>query len=159
MKKKIEWLPVEDEKLLPAAKELILEYADSLNVDLCFQNFSEEIDSLLQKYGPPEGLLLLAKVDGKAAGCIALRRISEAVCEMKRLYVRDSFRGLGLGRSLVGRIIEEAKQRGYSFMRLDTLPEMKSAQGLYEAFGFYDIDAYIYNPVEGVRYMELKLKP
>ena len=159
MNEKIEWLQVQDETLLPAAKELILEYANSLSVDLCFQNFSEEMNSLLQKYGPPEGLLLLARVNGEGAGCIALRRISEDVCEMKRLYVREGFRGLGLGKRLVTRIIEEAKQRDYSFIRLDTLPEMKSAQGLYEDLGFYDINPYVYNPVEGVRYMELRLKP
>ncbi len=159
MKEKIEWLQVQDEALLPAAKELILEYANSLSVDLCFQNFSEEMNSLLQKYGPPEGLLLLARVNGEGAGCVAMRGISEDVCEMKRLYVREGFRGLGLGKSLVTRVIEEAKQRGYSFIRLDTLPEMKSAQGLYEDFGFYDINPYVYNPVERVRYMELRLKP
>lgn len=142
---------------LEDVRQLFLEYADTLDIDLCFQNFDEEVKSLPGKYSPPDGELIIALVDGKCAGCIAVRKISERICEMKRLYVRDKYRGLGTGKKLVSEIIETAKNHGYEFMRLDTLPSMKSAQNMYTAFGFYDIEPYVYNPIEGVRYMELKL--
>ena len=142
---------------LNEVRQLFLEYAQSLNVDLSFQDFSKEFELLPGKYTHPHGALILAIVEGKAAGCIALRRLSEEVCEMKRLFVRESYQGLGIGRELVNRIIKDGKKLGYRFMRLDTLPEMKKAQEMYAAFGFYDISAYVYNPIEGTRYMELKL--
>jgi len=135
-----------------------LEYAQSLNVDLCFQNFEEELNSLPGKYGPPDGVLILALIDDKAAVCVALRKISEDIREMKRLYVRDSYRGFGIGRKLVNTIIENAIKLNYKYMRLDTLPTMKEAQSLYTSMGFYDIEPYVYNPIEGARYMELRLR-
>jgi len=154
----IEFKYITGQDMLEKVKELFLEYAQSLNVDLCFQNFEEEFKSLPGKYGPPDGLLVLALVDGKAAGCVALRKISETVCEMKRLYVRNQYRGLGIGRRLVNIVIENASKMNYQYIRLDTLPTMKSAQSLYESLGFYDIESYVYNPIEGARYMELKLE-
>jgi len=154
----IEYIQITDKTMLQEVKELFLEYADSLNVDLCFQDFENELNSLPGKYSPPEGALILSRIDGKAAGCIALRKISNGVCEMKRLYVRPDFRGFGIGKKLVNMIIEKARELGYEFMRLDTLPTMKSAQALYESFGFYDIGEYVYNPIKGTRFMELKLK-
>jgi len=96
-------------------------------------------------------------VDGKRAGCIALRKISDSICEMKRLYVHDEYRGLGIGKKLILLIIEEARNLNYSFMRLDTLPAMKKAQEMYLSFGFYDIEPYVYNPIEGARFLELRL--
>lgn len=138
-------------------RKLFREYAESLDIDLAFQDFEAELTQLPGKYSPPGGVLLLAAVDGKAAGCIALRKLSNGVCEMKRLYVRDTYRGLGLGKSLAKRLIAEARQLEYHYMRLDTLSTMKNAQGLYTALGFYDIEPYVYNPIEGARFMELKL--
>jgi ribosomal protein S18 acetylase RimI-like enzyme len=149
--------PVVGTRGLVDVRQLFLEYAASLGIDLCFQGFEQELAGLPGKYAPPEGALILALVDGKPAGCVALRLIDAELCEMKRLYLRDAFRGLGLGRALVMRIIEEARTRGYHAMRLDTLSSMVAAQRLYASFGFSYIEPYIYNPVEGAQYMELKL--
>jgi len=143
--------------MLEEVKQLFLEYAQSLDIDLCFQNFDSELETLPGKYGPPDGALLLALVDGMPAGCVALRKIDEKICEMKRLYVRDKYRGLGIGKQLISKIIEKARELNYRFIRLDTLVTMKKALELYKAFGFYDIEPYVYNPYEGARYMELKL--
>ena len=138
-------------------RRLFLEYAESLNIDLSFQDFATEYDSLPGKYAPPVGALLLVLVDDKAAGCAALRKIEEGICEMKRLYVRDAFRGLGIGKLLISTILGKAREQGYLFMRLDTLPSMKDAQRLYRKFGFYEIKPYVYNPIEGTIFMEKKL--
>lgn len=154
----IQFKRITGQETLEEVKDLFLEYAQSLNVDLCFQNFEEELNSLPGKYGPPDGVLILALIDDKAAGCVALRKISEDICEMKRLYVRDSYRGFGIGRKLVNTIIENAIKLNYKYMRLDTLPTMKEAQSLYTSMGFYDIEPYVYNPIEGARYMELRLR-
>lgn len=154
----IQFKRITGQEMLEEVKDLFLEYAQSLNVDLCFQNFEEELNTLPGKYGPPDGVLILALIDDKAAGCVALRKISEDICEMKRLYVRDSYRGFGIGRKLVNTIIENAIKLNYKYMRLDTLPTMKEAQSLYTSMGFYDIEPYVYNPIEGARYMELRLR-
>jgi len=150
-----EW--VNEEKQLIEVRQLFTEYAQSLEIDLGFQNFEDELHSLPGKYALPEGALLLAKMDGQAVGCIALRKHAGNICEMKRLYVKNSCRGLGLGRKLAVMIIEEAKRLGYSYIRLDTLPTMQEALRLYLSLGFYDIEPYIYNPIPGARYLELKL--
>jgi len=134
------------------ARELILEYAASTGVDLSFQNFQHEIDNLSTFY---EAIF----VAEQAAGCVALRRIDDEVCEMKRLYVRPQFRGRDIGRALAERVIEEAKQRGFKRMRLDTLPSMTSAMELYRSLGFVEIAPYRFNPVEGSKYMELTIAP
>jgi ribosomal protein S18 acetylase RimI-like enzyme len=138
-------------------RQLFVEYAASLGIDLCFQDFDAELASLPGKYAPPDGALILARADDKVAGCVALRRIDDSTCEMKRLYLRDAYRSLGLGRMLVEGIIVAARARGFRAMRLDTLASMVSAQKLYASFGFYHIAPYVYNPVEGARYMELTL--
>ena len=142
---------------IPAIKELFLEYARAIGVDLCFQNFDEELMSLPGKYAPPYGALLIAKSSGKACGCVALRKIDAQVCEMKRLYVKPEFRKHGLGKVLVERIISEAKQRGYKLIRLDTLATMQSAIKLYKIFGFQEIPPYTFNPIPGAVYLELRL--
>ena len=145
------------DEYLEDVRKLLLEYAQSLNTDLSFQDFSKEFETLPGKYSYPEGALILALVDNELAGCIALRKLSEETCEMKRLFVREPFQGFGIGKELVNRIIEEGRKLGYSYMRLDTLPTMVKAQVMYVSLGFYDIDPYVYNPIEGTRYMELKL--
>lgn len=154
----IEIKRMNSQETINLGKELLMEYEESIGVDLCFQNFQDEVRSLPGKYGPPEGAFLLAFINGKLAGCVAIRKNLEKICEMKRLYVRKEYRKHKIGRMLVKEIIEEAKRLGYDSLRLDTLPTMRAAQKLYEDFGFQDIEPYIYHPVEGTRYMELKLK-
>ena len=142
---------------IATARELFREYADRLGVDLCFQDFEAELAALPGRYAPPSGRLLLAWQDDVAAGCVALRGLEPGVCEMKRLYVRPSARGSGLGRALTERVIAEGRAAGYVTMRLDTLPTMREAQGLYVALGFREIAAYTRNPVPGARFLELWL--
>jgi putative acetyltransferase len=142
---------------LKIIKKLFEEYAESLGFDLSFQNFDEELANLPGDYASPTGCLLLAIHQGHAAGCIALRRLSEGICEMKRLYVRPQFRRKGIGRELAKAVIERAGKTGYTRMRLDTVPTMDAARGLYESLGFKNIDAYRYNPLKGAIFMELTL--
>ena len=140
------------------ARTLLQEYAAWLGISLCFQNFDRELASLPGEYAPPDGRLLLAFEDEELAGCIALRKIRATTCEMKRLFLRPEFRGRGLGRVLVERIIEEARQIGYTQMCLDTLPgRMDQAIALYKSIGFKEIEPYYNNPVAGATFMELRL--
>jgi len=140
------------------ARQLFEEYAAGLGLNLCFQNFEKELAELPGAYVPPAGRLLLAVAGDQKAGCVALRRIADSVCEMKRLYVRPEFRGTGLGRTLTQAIIVAARQIGYKRMRLDTLPgRMDRAIAVYRSLGFKEIDPYYSNPVEGAVFMELEL--
>jgi len=138
-------------------KDLFQEYAESLNFDLDFQDFGEELETLPGKYAPPLGSLLVAKENGETVGCVAVRPLGSEICEMKRLYVKPAHRGKKVGRELAVAIIEEAKRLGYKAMRLDTVEAMKEASALYRALGFQQIDAYTYNPLPGAMYFELKL--
>lgn len=138
-------------------RTLFKEYAAALGIDLNFQNFDRELRELPGEYSPPGGVLFLLFRRSELAGCVALRKISDDVCEMKRLFARPQFRGQGIGRALATRIIEEGRKRGYRRMRLDTLPSMKEAIPLYRSLGFKPIEPYRYNPVEGAIFMELEL--
>jgi putative acetyltransferase len=140
------------------ARALFLEYANSLGFSLCFQSFDKELAELPGEYAPPNGRLLLAECDGQAVGCVALHHIEPQICEMKRLYLRPSYRGKGLGRKLAEAVIYEAGAIGYERMRLDTVePMMKDAVQLYRALGFREIAPYRDNPIQGAMYMELEL--
>jgi ribosomal protein S18 acetylase RimI-like enzyme len=139
-------------------RELFLEYADSLDFDLCFQGFDEELDGLPGRYAPPSGAVLLAWRGDEALGCVGLRGLEAGVCEMKRLYVRPAGRGAGAGRALAEAVIDRARGVGYAAMRLDTIDgQMAAAIGLYRGLGFREIEAYTANPIEGARYFELGL--
>jgi ribosomal protein S18 acetylase RimI-like enzyme len=151
-------VPAETGEALQAVRLLFEEYAASLDFDLGFQNFGEELKHLPADYASPDGRLLLAVYNAQAAGCVALRKLEADVCEMKRLYVRPQFQNLKIGKSLAEAIIEEAKKIDYSRMRLDTVPSMARAGKLYESLGFKEIPPYRYNPISGTVFMELSLK-
>jgi GNAT superfamily N-acetyltransferase len=142
---------------LAALRELLLEYQRWLGIDLCFQDFEREMAELPGAYAPPDGRLYLAWVGSKLAGCIALRRHDEQSGEIKRLYLRPTYQGQGLGKLLAQHIIADARQIGYQRLMLDTLPIMQTAQAMYAKLGFQETQAYIFNPVEGVKYMALAL--
>ena len=122
------------------ARALLREYEAALGIDLCFQDFPEELESLERMYGPPGGRFLLLRAEGRTAGCVALMDSGGKTCEMKRLYVRPEFRGRGLGRRCAERIVQEARGMGYASVRLHTLPSMRAAIALYRSMGFREID-------------------
>ena len=142
---------------LNAVRVLFQEYANSLAFDLSFQDFEKELKSLPGRYAFPEGCLLIAQNQDGSVGCGAVRKINDGVCEMKRLFVRPEFRGIGIGRRLAMKIIRIAVSSGYFRMRLDTTPFMNEATSLYRSLGFYDIEPYCYNPVSGAVFLELDL--
>jgi putative acetyltransferase len=148
----------ESPEQISTVRELFLEYAQSLGFSLCFQGFDKELAELPGDYAPPEGRLLLADIGGEVAGCVALHKIDNDTCEMKRLYVRPQFRGKGLGKALAEHIIREARAIGYKKLRLDTVePVMRTAVAMYRQLGFHEIAPYRANPIEGALYMELEL--
>jgi ribosomal protein S18 acetylase RimI-like enzyme len=154
----IELISADTPVLLDTARTLFREYAATLAIDLCFQNFEAELANLPGDYAEPGGALLLALVDGQPAGCGALRALPEAdypnACEMKRLFVRRAF---GLGRALAQQLMDLATRAGYSAMLLDTLDDMESARGLYGSLGFEEIPPYYYNPIPGAHYLKVEL--
>ena len=157
----IQLLQADTPALLVGARELFLEYADGLGVDLCFQQIDAELATLPGDYAEPGGALLLVMVDGQPAGCGAIRALPDVdyanACEMKRLFVRPAFRRLGLGRVLALALIEQAIQAGYSTLLLDTLDDMEAARGLYTSLGFEEIPPYYFNPLPGAHYLKVDL--
>jgi putative acetyltransferase len=142
---------------LEQVREIFIEYAEFLKVDLCFQNFEKELQTLHEVYSPPKGCIILAKEEDKVIGCIALKPIEKGVCEMKRLYVRPIGRGKNLGKKLVEELIIFAKESGYKTMKLDTLTTLTHAVELYRSMGFIETKPYVYNPLNEVLYFELTL--
>jgi GNAT superfamily N-acetyltransferase len=154
----LQFVQVQSESQIEQVRELFLEYARSLGFSLCFQNFDQELANLPGDYSPPHGRLLLAEFEGELAGCVALHKLEDEICEMKRLYLRPQFRGKGLGRALATRIIAEARDLGYSRLRLDTVESaMQDAVAMYLKLGFRKIDAYCENPMPSALYLELVL--
>ena len=153
----MEIVPAHSDSDLLAARDLSVEYAENLGVDLCFQGFQEELDGLPGAYAPPDGRLLLAIDGDRAAECVAIRKLGDGICEMKRLYVQPGHRGQGLGRRLAEAIIAEAREIDYRKMRLDSLTSLKEAAGLYRSLGFVEISPYRYNPLPDAVFMELLL--
>ena len=153
--------PATDADLADAVR-IFREYAASLDVDLCFQNFEAELAALPGEYAAPGGQLIVAYVDGELAGCGALRPIADSdyanACEMKRLFVRGTCRGVGLGRVLAQTLLDEARRAGYSAMLLDTLDDMEAARELYASLGFVEIPPYYFNPIAGAHYLKAELK-
>lgn len=154
----LQFVQAESGTQIGQARELFVEYAQSLGFSLCFQNFDKELAELPGDYAPPSGRLLLAEYERHVAGCVALHKIEDGVCEMKRLYLRPQFRGKRLGLALADRIIAEARQIGYRHMRLDTVESvMKDAVAMYRKLGFCEISPYRSNPIPSALYMELRL--
>ncbi|CAH0995326.1 hypothetical protein EMA8858_01447 [Emticicia aquatica] len=142
---------------LEDVKQLFREYANFLQVDLCFQGFEEELAKLPAKYAEPEGAIFLAKVNDKPAGCVGLWKLEDGVCEMKRLYVKKEFQGIGLGKTITLKLIEEAQLKGYNKMKLDTLKRLKTANLLYHSLGFIETNSYNFNPEPDIVYFEKSL--
>ncbi|MBX3608269.1 MAG: GNAT family N-acetyltransferase [Hydrogenophaga sp.] len=157
----IELRLVESAQDIEAVRALFLDYQASLDIDLCFQDFEHEVAHLPGDYAPPAGALLLALVDGASAGCCGLRALHNSdhlnACEMKRLFVRPAFRGFGLGRQLVDRILTLAQIAGYTTMLLDTLSDMEAARALYQEAGFVEVAPYYHNPIPGAHYLKVEL--
>lgn len=153
----IQQVGAEQPEALDMIRQLFTDYVYALPVDIAFQDVESELKLLPGKYAAPQGALLLVTVDGQAAGCIGIRPESDDACEMKRLYVDDRFRGLKLGQLLVETALRHAQTLGYTTMRLDTLESMIPARRLYESFGFREIAAYIYNPLDGALFMEVNI--
>ncbi len=153
----VELVPVRNPELVELARQLFLEYADAIGVDLEYQGFSAELAALPSPYEPPRGALLVAEVGGHAAGCVALRHLDDHSAEMKRLYVRPDFRSLGIAWRLVTAVILAARQAGYNELKLDTLPSMASAQALYRKLGFTEIPPYNSTHLPDTRFYSLRL--
>jgi len=154
----MELIQATTDEQIEAARELFKEYASGLAIDMCFQSFDHELQTLPGKYATPDGRLLLAYAENELAGCIALRKLDDRTCEMKRLFLRPGFRGRGYGRRMINDLVEQARMSGYVRMRLDTLPgKMDAAISLYRELGFEDIPAYYDNPLEGAVYLERNL--
>ena len=157
MEPTLTYLIAKTEADFETGKTLFQEYAQSLKVDLCFQNFSTELETIAKQYNLPSGGLYLVFYDGLPAGCAGIRKLDDETAELKRMFVKDEYRGHKFGVKLLQLAIDLAKQLGYAKLRLDTLEDMVKAQQLYHSFGFYEIPAYRFNPLGGTIYMEKML--
>jgi ribosomal protein S18 acetylase RimI-like enzyme len=156
--KMVELRSAQSENDYALAKDLFVAYASQLGVDLSFQNFSNELEKIRTEYGPPTGVIILVFDEKEnAIGCFAIRKFQDSVCELKRMYLRNDFQGKGIGKAMLKNAIVLGRELGYERMRLDTLPTMKSAIKLYSKVGFYEIEPYRFNPIEGTKYFEIDL--
>jgi len=153
----LKFIDVSTPEQINIIRNLFIEYEKVIGCDLCFQDIENELANLPGRYAPPDGRLILAEYDSKLAGCIALKRIGDDICEMKRLYVRSEFRGKKIGRILAEKIVADAREIGYLIMRLDTLKRLPEAVSLYKSMGFIETKPYVHNPLEDVIFMELEL--
>jgi len=146
-----------EENDIVEVKKLIQEYINWINIDLSFQDIETEMFTFPGKYQKPDGIFLVAKYENAIVGCVGYRKINNEICEMKRLYVKDEYKGKGIGASLIKEVMKSAKNQGYRKMRLDTLEKMESAIKLYKRYGFHEIEQYINNPINGAKFMEKEL--
>lgn len=153
----IKFKEVTDEQDIFEVRGIFTEYRKYLGLDLSFQDFQDELDDLPGEYATPEGAIIIAKDEDKTIGSVALRKIDEETCEMKRLYVKPDYRRKGIGRRLAVSIIETARDKGYNKIKLDTLTSLKEANDLYRSLGFKECEPYRYNPLDDALYMELEL--
>jgi|SRR5579871_1314688 len=152
--KSISFIIAENSTHFEDAKNLFVEYSNSLSIDLSFQDFENELKSIAVQYSKPNGALILVYVNDSAIACAGIRKLDDEIAELKRMYVRPEFRGQNMSGQMLVMAINLSKKLNYKRIRLDTLPSMKAAQKLYTAYGFYEIPAYRYNPIEGTVYME-----
>jgi ribosomal protein S18 acetylase RimI-like enzyme len=147
---------------MDAVRRLFVEYAESLDFDLCFQDFENELDALPGPYAEPDGTILVAEEDDETIGVVAIKPLGtdddRLVCEMKRLYVEPEYRGRGIGRELASAIVDEAQKRDYEVMRLDTVATMHAARSVYRSLGFEKTTPYYHNPLDDVVYYEKDLR-
>ena len=154
----IELVEAKSDTAYQTAIQLFREYASQINVDLSFQNFDRELEEIEQQYSRPNGVVFIVyDIDKKAVGCFGIRKFADSICELKRMYLKKEVQGMGIGRQLMVKAIEVGKELNYKKMRLDTLPSMEVAIGLYKKMGFYEIEPYRYNPIEGTKYFEIQL--
>jgi ribosomal protein S18 acetylase RimI-like enzyme len=146
-----------DERDIAQTKAMIEAYLRWIGIDLGFQDIEDELAHFPEKYKEPEGAFFVARDGDEVVGCVGMKPLGDGACEMKRLYVGDDHKGLGIGKRLVEIILAEAKAKGYTRMRLDTLRRMERALGLYRAFGFREIGQYVENPIEDAVFMERPL--
>jgi ribosomal protein S18 acetylase RimI-like enzyme len=148
---------VHTDKDFELARTLFREYASQLDVDLGFQDFEKELETINIQYARPGGVIVIGYSDEQPLGCFAIRPFKNSICELKRMYLKKESRGLGIGNQFLTWSVKMAKEMGYNKMRLDTLPTMQSAIKLYEKAGFYEIEPYRFNPIEGAKYFEIEL--
>ena len=157
MRREFIYKKIETDDEIAGAKKLIIEYTEWLNQDLSFQDIDDELRHFPKKYSEPDGSFIIAKDGTLTVGCVGFRKLEENICEMKRLYVIDAYKGMGIGKILVEKIIAEAAQKNYKKMRLDTINTMKAALNIYYQSGFYEIEAYYHNPHDNIVYLEKEL--
>ena len=157
MNNTISYCPALTEDDFDNAKQLFQEYALSIGINLEFQQFEKELQIIKEMYGPPSGGIILVKSDENFMGCIGIRKISDTVGEIKRMYIKPAYQKRGLGRELLYKALELAKSCGYNTIRLDTLQDMVPAIRLYKEAGFYEIPAYYFNPMATAVYFEKQL--
>ncbi|ALJ00203.1 GNAT family N-acetyltransferase [Rufibacter tibetensis] len=154
MEKRITYRVAESHEDFQQSQAIIIEYLETLRIDLAYMNLPDEFATMSQKYGAQEGVLILALDGEEAIGCVGVRRLEPEIAELKRLYVRESHRGYKVGVTLFEKALENARSLGYTRIRLDVIPTLVKAKELYRSFGFYEVPPYFNNPVEGTAYME-----